>query len=178
MESQSTYPAFAVGGHVAFMEYPPRPGAKSPPASNKFCVGVVLIDADKGQVLYTGYSLGYPQAYKGDPGTTHAEQSSCIKIADKHDLPEQRIHEALPTNTVLYTTMEPYNKRLSGNMTYTTRILRLKRAIGTVYVGIREPGPFIANNDGQERVEASRVKVAFPVEYWQEKITAVSMAGH
>jgi hypothetical protein len=32
---------------------------KSPPGANKFCVGAVLVDADNGKVLSTGYSLEY-----------------------------------------------------------------------------------------------------------------------
>ncbi|EOO04079.1 putative drap deaminase protein [Phaeoacremonium minimum UCRPA7] len=178
MESQSGHPTFAVDDHEAFMDYALEQARKSPPASNKFCVGAALVDADKGEVLSTGYSLEYPRDYKGDPGTTHAEQCCFIKIADKHNLPEERIREVLPANTVLYTTMEPCNERLSGNMTCVTRILRLEGAIKIVYVGIKEPGTFIANNDGQQRLEANGVKVVFPVDHWKEKITEVSMAGH
>ncbi|KAJ6142242.1 hypothetical protein N7497_011341 [Penicillium chrysogenum] len=173
-----TAPTFAVGDHEAFMEFALIQAKKSPPAANKFCVGAVLVDAANGKVLSTGYSLEYPRDYKGDPGTTHAEQCCFIKIADEHNLPEERIHEVLPANTVLYTTMEPCNERLSGNMTCATRILRLRSAIRTVYVGIKEPGTFIAHNDGQQRLEANGVKVVFPVEHWRDRITKVSMTGH
>ena len=178
MASQTTYPTYAVGDHEAFFELALEQARRSPPAGNKFCVGAVLVDADKGEVLSTGFSLEYPRDYKGDPGTTHAEQCCFIKIADKYNLAEDRIGEVLPPNTALYTTMEPCNERLSGNMTCATRILRLKNAIKTVYVGIKEPGTFIAHNDGQERLEANGVKVVFPVEHWREKIAEVSMAGH
>ncbi|KAK2690382.1 hypothetical protein QWA68_011262 [Fusarium oxysporum] len=174
----AVYPKFEVGDHVAPMEFALTQAKKSPPAANKFCVGAVLVDAAKGRVISTGYSLEYPRDYNGDPGTTHAEQCCFIKIADEHNLPEGRIHEVLPTNTSLYTTMEPCNERLSGNMTCVTRILRLKSAIKTVYVGIREPGTFIANNDGQQRLEANGVKVVYPVEHWRDRIIEISMAGH
>lgn len=177
MDSQ-TNPTFAIGDHEAFMEFALIQAQKSPPAANKFCVGAVLVDAGTGKVLSTGYSLEYPRDYKGDPGTTHAEQCCFIKIADEHNLSEERIHEVLPADTALYTTMEPCNERLSGNMTCVTRILRLKSAIKTVYVGIKEPGTFIAHNDGQERLEANGVKVVFPVEHWRDRITKVSMNGH
>lgn len=60
----------------------------------------------------------------------------------------------LPQNAVLYTTMEPCNERLSGNMTCASRILRINGAINKGYVGIRDPGTFIANNDGQKRPKA------------------------
>ncbi|KAF4501431.1 bifunctional RIB2 [Fusarium agapanthi] len=155
----AVYPTFEVGDHEAFMEYALTQAQKSPPAGNKFCVGAVLVNEAKGKVLSTGYSLEYPSDYKGGPGTTHAEQCCLIKIADEHNLPEERIHEVLPPDTVLYTTMEPCNERLSGNMTCVTRILKLNGAIKTVYVGIREHGTFIANNDGKERLEEIGVKV-------------------
>ncbi|KAH7158545.1 cytidine deaminase-like protein [Fusarium sp. MPI-SDFR-AT-0072] len=174
----AVYPKFEVGDHEAFMEFALTQAKKSPPAAKKFCVGAVLVDAAKGRVISTGYSLEYPRDYKGDPGTTHAEQCCFIKIADEHNLPEGRIHEVVPTDTALYTTMEPCNERLSGNMTCVTRILRLKSAIKTVYVGIREPGTFIANNDGQQRLEANGVKVVYPVEHWRDRIIEISMAGH
>lgn len=179
MASEQDCPSFPVRDHDAFMEFAIEQARKSPPGKDKFCVGAVLVDEDKGQVLSTGYSLEYPRDYKGDPGTTHAEQCCFIKIADQHDLPEQEIGQVLPPNTVLYTTMEPCNERLSGNMTCATRILRLNGAIKTVYVGIKEPGRFIANNDGQPRLEAGGVRVVYPaVLHLQEKITEVSLAGH
>ena len=53
----------------------------SPPASNKFCVGAVLVDVDNNEVLLTGYSLELPRDFMGDPGTTHVEQCCFIKIA-------------------------------------------------------------------------------------------------
>ncbi|KAI9170789.1 Bifunctional protein [Paramyrothecium foliicola] len=178
IDPQSSLPTLAVGDHEGFMELALEQAGRSPPASNKFCVGAVLVDADKGEVLSTGYSLEYPRDYKGDRGTTHAEQCCFIKIADKHNLPEERIGEVLPPNTVLYTTMEPCNERLSGNTSCATRIIRLNGAVSTVYVGIREPGTFIAHNDGQERLEAHGVKIVYPVKHLEAKIIEVSMAGH
>lgn len=179
MTLEQDYPSFPVRDHEAFMEFAIEQALKSPPGKDKFCVGAALVDEDKGQVLSTGYSLEYPRDYKGDPGTTHAEQCCFIKIADRHGLREQDIGQVLPPNTVLYTTMEPCNERLSGNMTCATRILRLNGAIKTVYVGIKEPGDFIANNDGQPRLEAGGVRVVYPaVPHLQDKITEVSLAGH
>ena len=178
MASDLAHPTFSVGDHEAFMKYALDVARKSPPAANKFCVGAVLVDEDKGEVLSTGYSLEYPRDYKGDRGTTHAEQCCFIKISDKYNLPEERLGEVLPPNTVLYTTMEPCNERLSGNTTCATRIIGLNGAIKTVYVGIREPSTFIENNDGQERLESAGVKVVYPVEHLRDEIIAVSMAGH
>ncbi|KAF5675476.1 hypothetical protein FCIRC_7460 [Fusarium circinatum] len=174
----AVYPTFEVGDHEAFMEFALTQAKKSPPGANKFCVGAVLANAATGRVISTGFSLEYPRDYKGDPGTTHAEQCCFIKIAEEHNLPEERIYEVFPTDTALYTTMEPCNERLSGNMTCVTRILRLKSVIKTVYVGIREPGTFIANNEGQQKLEANGIKAVYPVEHWRDRIIEISMAGH
>lgn len=178
MDSSTLYPVLCALDHEAFMELAFAEAQKSAPASTKFCVGAVLVDQDTGQVLSTGYSLEYPRDYTGDKGTTHAEQCCFIKFVDQHDIAEERIGSVLPPNTVLYATMEPCGERLSGNMTCTERILRLNGAVKTVYVGIREPGTFILNNDGQKRLEAGGVKVVYPVEHWRERITAISTAGH
>ena len=160
------------------MDYALEQAQKSPPAPNKFCVGAALVNGNTGEVLSDGYSLEFPRDHQGDPGTTHAEQCCFIKIATRHNLPQECIGEVLPPNTVLYTTMEPCNERLSGNMTCVTRILRLGGAIKTVYVGIKEPGTFIGHNDGQERLEANGVKVEMPVKHMHDKITRISLAGH
>jgi pyrimidine deaminase RibD-like protein len=54
MDSDSTFPVFAVGNHEAFMKFALVQAQKSLPAANKFCVGAVLVNADKGEVLSTG----------------------------------------------------------------------------------------------------------------------------
>lgn len=171
-------PTLPVGDHQAFMSLALSAARKSPPAANKFCVGAALVDADSGRVLSTGYSLEYPCDHNGDPGTTHAEQCCLVKIADAHGLPEEGVGAVLPPNTVLYTTMEPCSERLSGNMTCATRILRLGGAIKVVYVGMREPGTFVAVNDGQRRLEEGGVRIEYPVAQMREDVVRVSMAGH
>jgi pyrimidine deaminase RibD-like protein len=84
MASETTYPAIAVGDDKRFMEYALDRARLSPPASTKFCVGVVLVDADMNEILSTGYSLELPRDSLGDPGSTHAEQCCFIKVAQKH----------------------------------------------------------------------------------------------
>lgn len=98
-------------------------------------------------------------------------------MAQKHGLPEERIGEVLPRNTVLYTTMEPCNERLSGNRTCVERILRLNGAIKCVYVGIKEPEKFIGENKGRKRLEDAGVVVKI-VDGMQDRILEVSTAGH
>ena len=170
-------PTIAAGDHKRYMEYALDQARLSPPASTKFCVGAVLVDADKNQILSTGYSLELPMDSLGNPGSAHAEQCCFIKVAQKHSLPEERIGEVLPQNTVLYTTMEPCNKRLSGNRTCVERILRLNGAINVVYVGIKEPEVFVSENVGRKRLEDAGVAVRI-VEGMQDRILKVSTAGH
>lgn len=177
MASDTSHPAIAAGDHKGYMEYAVEQALLSPPAPTKFCVGAVLVDADKNEILSTGYSMELPEYTPTDPGSTHAEQCCFIKVAQKHNLPEERINEVLPENTVLYTTMEPCNKRLSGNRTCVERILRLNGAIKVVYVGINEPDIFIGENTGRRRLEDAGVVVRF-VEGMQDRILEVSTAGH
>lgn len=177
MASQPSYPTIAPGEHKAYMEYALEMARLSPPAPTKFCVGAVLVDADKNEILSTGYSLELPGDRPGDPGSTHAEQCCLIKVAENHGVPDDKVLDVLPSNTILYTTMEPCNERLSGNRTCVERILRLKDKIKLVYVGIAEPGTFIGLNEGKKRLEAAGVEVR-QIEGMQDRILEVSTAGH
>ncbi|PYI26088.1 cytidine deaminase-like protein, partial [Aspergillus indologenus CBS 114.80] len=155
--------------HKHYMTLALTQARRSPPAPTKFCVGAVLVDADTHTVLATGYSMELPGDRPGDPGNTHAEHCCFIKVAARHGLPEDRIAEVLPPNTVLYTTMEPCNRRLSGARTCCDRIVGLGDAIKVVYVGIREPETFISENTGRGRLEAAGVRVVV-VEGLEEEI--------
>ena len=60
------------------------------------------------------------------------------------------------------------------------RILRLNGAIKTVYVGIKEPEVFVAQEHGttgRKKLEDGGVAVRF-VEGMEERILEVSTAGH
>ena len=172
-----SHPTIEAGDHKGYMEYALEQARLSPPRPTKFCVGAVVVDADMNKILSTGYSLELSRDTPGDPGTTHAEQCCFIKVAEKHHLPEERIGEVLPLNTVLYTTMEPCNKRLSGSRTCVDRVLRLDGAIKVVYVGINEPEKFVGENVGRKRLEDAGVAVKF-VEGMQDRILKVATAGH
>ncbi|KAF2688476.1 hypothetical protein K458DRAFT_440110 [Lentithecium fluviatile CBS 122367] len=143
------------------MNYAVTQARQSPPGPDKFCVGAVLANGTTGEILSTGYSIELPGYMEGDSGSTHAEQCCFIKIAQARGLPavraEEHIVDILPENTVLYTTMEPCNARLSGNRTCCDRIVALKERLKTVYVGIREPNTFIVGNDGKGRLESEGV---------------------
>ena len=181
MAVQPHHPTIAAGDHKGYMEYALEQARLSPPDPTKFCVGAVLVDAEKNEILSTGYSMEIAGDMAGDPGKTHAEQCCFIKVAQQQGLPkelaEERIGEVLPKNTVLYTTMEPCNRRLSGNKPCVERILRLKDVIKVVYVGILEPETFIGENVGRKRLEDGGVAVKF-VEGMQDRILEVATAGH
>ena len=78
---------------------------------------------------------------------------------------------------VVYTTMEPCNKRLSGNKTCVERILALKGKVKNVYVGIKEPEKFVGQNEGRKRLEDAGVGVEV-VEGLEDQILEVATAGH
>lgn len=147
------------GDHVGYMYLAAEQAKLSPPSPAKFCVGAVLVDAERNEILSTGYSEELPRDRPGDPGSTHAEHCCFIKVGDRHGLPDASIGRVLPRDTVLYTTMEPCNERLSGNRTCVERILGLEGALKTVYVGILEPGTFIAKNEGIKRLRDAGIIV-------------------
>lgn len=171
----SALPPLDPNDHVTYMRYALLQAQNSPPKTTNFRVGAVLVDSDTGKILSQGYSLELE-------GNTHAEQCCLIKYAKEHDLPEERVGEVLPPNTAIYTTMEPCNLRLSGNMTCVDRILRTKDkngrlAIQTIYSGIVEPEKFVGENQGRARLEENGIKCVYITEL-AEEILQVATAGH
>ena len=83
---------------------------------------------------------------------------------------------------MLYTTMEPCNKRSVGNLPCVDRILRLKRpdgsqAIEQVYLGVKEPETFVGVNEGRRRLEDAGIQVVH-VPGLEDGILKVATAGH
>jgi pyrimidine deaminase RibD-like protein len=120
--------------------------------------------------LATGYTLECE-------GNTNAEQSCLLKLSEKHGIPEKRLEELLPDSTVLYITVEPCFKRLSGNMPCVERILRLRKSIKTVCVGVVEPEKFVGQNTGRKMLEDAGIEVVL-VRGMEEEILSVAIAGH
>ncbi|KAK5989534.1 Bifunctional protein RIB2 [Cladobotryum mycophilum] len=179
MASNTVHPVIAPGDHVAYMDYAVEKAYLSPPAPSKFCVGAVLVDADKNEILSTGYSEELPRDRPGDLGSTHAEHCCFIKVGDKYGIPDANIDQVLPPNTVLYTTMEPCNERLSGNRTCVERILGLNGAVKAVYVGITEPNTFIKDNAGIQRLRDAGITVTLLEDPGlRERILQVTFRGH
>lgn len=162
--------SIAPGDHKAYMQLALSYASKSPPKPTNFCVGALLVDASTNTILANGYSEELP-------GNTHAEQCCFIKIAQQHNVPEDKLEDVLPSNTVLYTTMEPCGKRSVGNLPCVERILQLGKGIKTVYVGINEPEKFVGKNVGRAKLEAAGIKVV-AVEGMETEILEVSQAGH
>jgi len=161
---------FDVGPHREYMLQALDLARKSPPKPTNYRVGALLVDARTNTILATGYTLECE-------GNTHAEQSCLIKLSEEHKIPEENLAEVLPAETVLYTTVEPCLKRLSGNLPCVERILRLKKAIKIVYVGVKEPEKFIGQNTGRKQLEDAGIKVVL-VEGMEEEILEVATAGH
>lgn len=156
--------------HRAYMEYALTQARKSPPKPTNYCVGAVLVDASTNTILADGYTLELE-------GNTHAEQCCLMKLAKAHRVPEENLGDVLPPNLVLYTTVEPCSKRLSGNLPCAERILRLAAVIRTVYVGVMEPKEFVIENTGRAALEQAGVQFVH-VGGMEDEILAVAKAGH
>lgn len=156
--------------HVEYMRKALELARRSPPKPTNYRVGALLIDSKTNTILATGYTLECE-------GNTHAEQSCFIKFAEAHKVTEDTLEDVLPEGTVLYTTVEPCFKRLSGNLPCVERISRLGNAIKTVYVGVKEPEKFVGENTGRKQLEDAGIEVVL-VEGMEKEILEVATAGH
>lgn len=161
--------------HQALMREALEQARQSPPKPSNFCVGALLVNGDTGEVLSRGYTLELE-------GNTHAEQCCLTKFAQAHDLPEERVGEVLPSKTYIYTTMEPCNMRLSGNLPCVDRIIRARSKEGNtvikrVYLGVLEPEKFVGSNKGRAKLEEHGIP-CFHVPGLEEEILKVATAGH
>ncbi|KAK4459281.1 bifunctional protein RIB2 [Cladorrhinum samala] len=158
------------GDHRAFMQLALQQARKSPPKPTNYRVGAVMVDSSSNEILATGYTLELP-------GNTHAEQCCFLKLAEKHGVSEENLKDVLPADLVLYTTVEPCSKRLSGNLPCVERVKRLAGSIKTVYVGILEPETFVTENTGRTSLQEAGISVV-AVEGLEEEILEVATAGH
>ncbi|PVI05158.1 cytidine deaminase-like protein [Periconia macrospinosa] len=142
---------------------------QSPPKPTNYCVGAVLFNPSTNEIISTGYTLELP-------GNTHAEQCCIQKLAQQHNVPEEKIAEVLPPNVAIYTTMEPCNLRLSGNVTCVDRIIAA-RNIKRVYLGVKEPEKFVGENEGRKKLEQAGIECVH-VPGLEEEILRVATAGH
>ncbi|KAI5197114.1 cytidine deaminase-like protein [Aureobasidium subglaciale] len=156
--------------HQDYMRLALSEARKSPPKPTNYCVGAVLVSpSSPDPILSTGYTLELP-------GNTHAEQCS-MNISEEH------VGSIMPADTVLYTTMEPCDFRLSGNLPCTERILGTRNCgsghvgITKVYIGVKEPEKFVGENKGRKKLEDAGVDVIL-VPGLEDDILKVATAGH
>ncbi|OXV10527.1 hypothetical protein Egran_01712 [Elaphomyces granulatus] len=164
---------------------------RSPPRATNFRVGALLVQrrdesghTTDDRILSTGYTLELP-------GNTHAEQCCLLNFAAAHAVRDDDndkddcIAEALPSDPIrrvlLYVTMEPCARRLSGQTPCVQRILQTRtagrRGIDKVYFGVREPDTFVGESQGCRMLTAAGVEWEH-VAGLEEEILAVAMAGH
>jgi len=107
---------------------------------------LILISNDNTKLIATGYSRELA-------GNTHAEQCCFIKAA-------QASHQRVlcgESRYVLYSTMEPCAKRLSGLESCCSRILSF--GVHSVVIGVKEPDHFVAMAQGANCLQNNGVSV-------------------
>ena len=153
------------GDHLAYMHYALTLAKKVTPKPTNFCVGAVLVDEAANAILSTGYTMELH-------GNTHAEQC-CLTKAETSELLKSR---GVEQKLVLYTTMEPCNKRASGNMPCTETILQTG-GIKVVYVGVKEPEKFVGENVGRAKLEEAGITYVH-VPGLEAEILEAATSGH
>ncbi|KAI9716683.1 MAG: hypothetical protein M1812_005221 [Candelaria pacifica] len=142
----------------------------SPPKPTNFRVGAILADRPNRRILSAGYTLQLP-------GNTHAEEC-CLETYLNHE------SQVLPEGAVIYSTMEPCQKRLSGKDSCAERIARTwddgKVGIERVYYGLGEPDTFVGK---EERDVQARKRGLRTVEYehvpgFEKEISEIATTGH
>ncbi|KAI9681653.1 MAG: hypothetical protein M1829_000852 [Trizodia sp. TS-e1964] len=168
-------PLISRDDHAAYMGLALSLASRSPPKPTNYRVGALIVCGATNTILATGYTLELP-------GNTHAEQCCLQKLASAHGLDESRLGEVLPPSSVLYTTVEPCWKRLSGNLPCVDRILGIQDSKGSpvirsIYVGCAEPETFVGENLGRRKLEENGVRY-FVVPGLEDQILSVATAGH
>ena len=173
--------------HIYYLRQCLKLAEKSPPRPTNFRVGAILLlrhnNNSDDTILSTGYTLELE-------GNTHAEQCCLSKYASKHSVPEDRIGKVLPPaddkdgEVVLYVTMEPCGKRLSGNAPCVQRIIQTrnagdddKRGIQKVYFGVKEPGTFVGESEGCGMLTKAGIEWEV-AEGMEKEILEVATKGH
>lgn len=146
-------------------------------------------------VLSMGFTLELP-------GNTHAEQCCLAKYATRCGVTANELPDILPPReaeedggeansgeTVLYVTMEPCGKRLSGNAPCASRIAATRRfpemsSMGTrcrgidrVIFGVKEPETFVGQSAGCQILEDAGVAWEH-IPGFESEILEVATAGH
>lgn len=171
--------------HLQYLQKCLSLAEKSPPRPTNFRIGALLLSRKDGdlsteqdELLSTGYTMELA-------GNTHAEQCCLSNYASTHSVPDERIAEVLPDmpgrKLVLYVTMEPCGKRLSGNLPCVQRIIQTKengrRGIEKVYFGVKEPETFVGQSEGCRKLTEAGIEWRV-VQGLEREILTVATAGH
>ncbi|BCS18178.1 putative DRAP deaminase [Aspergillus puulaauensis] len=171
--------------HLQYLQKCLSLAEKSPPRPTNFRIGALLLSRKDGdlsteqdELLSTGYTMELA-------GNTHAEQCCLSNYASTHSVPDERIAEVLPDTPgrklVLYVTMEPCGKRLSGNLPCVQRIIQTKesgkRGIEKVYFGVKEPETFVGQSEGCRMLTEAGIEWRV-VQGLEKEILTVATAGH
>lgn len=189
--------------HIIYLRKCLSLAEKSPPRPTNFRVGAILVsrrrteeekaagalsshgssnnshmDISDDRILSTGYTMELA-------GNTHAEQCCLANYAAVHSVSDERVAEVLPSEPdrmlVMYVTMEPCGKRLSGNDPCVQRIIKTRgddrRGVEKVYFGLKEPGTFIGESKGCQMLTAAGIHWEI-VSGMERDILEVATAGH
>lgn len=182
--------------HHGYIEECLKLAEKSPPRPTNFRVGAILLSRrnddtstshEDDRILSTGYTMELA-------GNTHAEQCCLSNYASVHGVPDEHVSDVLPHDEpnrklVMYVTMEPCGKRLSGNAPCVQRLINTTYASGDsqqqqrrpgiqkVYFGVKEPGTFVEGSPGCQRLTEAGIEWEV-VEGLERRILEVAMAGH
>ncbi|KAH7312375.1 cytidine deaminase-like protein [Stachybotrys elegans] len=143
---------------------------KSPPKPTNFRVGAILVKLEDWSITAAGYTLELP-------GNTHAEECCLLKLAEQHSTTEEKLADFMTSPHVLYTTVEPCYKRLSGKLPCVERVMRQKAWIQKVYIGVLEPETFVGPNPGRRILEEAGIDVSH-VPGLEDEILKTATAGH
>ena len=166
------------GDHAGYLRLCLDLARESPALPTNFRVGAVLVHAPSNRIISTGYT-------NERPGNTHAEQVCLIKLAERYGVDEEDVGAKVPEmaggEVILYSTVEPCTKRLSGNTPCVRRILGTKGShqsgILAVYVGVSEPKTFVTDNNARAILEGAHIKFEH-IRGMEDEILQVATTGH
>ncbi|KAJ0421764.1 cytidine deaminase-like protein [Aspergillus carlsbadensis] len=171
--------------HLKYIQQCLSLAEKSPPRPTNFRVGAVLLSRQEGdlyfehdEILSTGYTMELA-------GNTHAEQCCLSNYASAHSVSDDQIASVLPDTPgrklILYVTMEPCGKRLSGNLPCVQRIIQTRdggrRGIQKVYFGVKEPQTFVGQSEGCRMLTEAGIEWGV-VQGTEREILSVATEGH
>jgi pyrimidine deaminase RibD-like protein len=171
--------------HIPYIKKCLSLAEQSPPRPTNFRVGAILLSrkdndptfADD-RILSTGYTMELV-------GNTHAEQCCFSNYAAVHKVSDDEVSSVLPVESgrklVMYVTMEPCGKRLSGNAPCAQRIARTteggREGIHKVFFGVKEPATFVGESEGCQMLTKAGIEWEH-VGGLEKEILTVAFAGH